>query len=352
MVVNNKNLRSARGAKNDEFYTCLSDIEKELRHYKHYFKNKIVLCNCDDPYESNFFKYFASNFNKLKLKKLITTCYSGSSVTGTQLSLFDVVDIDKEGVSNKKPYKVEITEVKDENNDGAIDLADVEFLIKNKKNVLTLLEGDGDFRSQECINLLKEADIVVTNPPFSIAREFFIPLLIENKKKFIVIGDLNWITYKNIFPLLKDDVMWLGYNTVKEFLTPDNGVKKFGNKLWYTNVDIKKRHEKIDLIEHYSPEKYVHYENFNAINIDKVLEIPVDYNGVMGVPITFLNYYNPEQFEIIGFGSGYLGQSIGITGIPKEHKVLMKGHSAAGDLYMMINGMPKVPYGRILIKKR
>ncbi len=315
MENQNKNLHKAKMKKNDEFYTQISDIEKELKYYKQHFKGAVVFCNCDDPEYSNFWKYFHLNFEHLGLKKLITTHY-------------DV---------NVPTYKMEYEGGND--NDTSI-------------GKVTPLKQNGDFRSPECIELLEQSDVVVTNPPFSIAREYYIPLIMEYNKKFVVIGDLNWIIYKNIFPLLKDDVMWLGYNTVKEFITPGGSIKKFGNKLWYTNVDIAKRHEILDLIEHYSPEKYVHYENYDGINIDKTLDIPVDYYGVMGVPISFLEKFCPEQFEIIGFGSGYLGQSIGITGIPKKHKAMMKGHSATGDLYMMVDGKPKVPYGRILIRRK
>ena len=193
------------------------------------------------------------------------------------------------------------------------------------------LQQNGDFRSPECIELLEQSDIVVTNPPFSIAREHFIPLLIEHNKKFVIIGDLNWITYKNIFPLLKDDVMWLGYNTIKEFRAPDGSIKKFGNKLWYTNVDIEKRHELIDLVEKYSPEVYPKYDNYNIINVDKTLNIPADYVGVMGVPISFLEKFCPGQFEILGLANSarYLGNLPCLT---------------------FING--KKIYNRILIKRK
>lgn len=235
-MAGNKTLGKARFAKNDEFYTQLSDIENELRHYKEHFKNKIIFCNCDDPYESNFFKYFAMNFNALGLKKLITTCYASSLVKGKEFQYC----VDNDGQlsfspsttstpvqeeSERKPYKVEIAEVTDENGDGPIDLADVEFLMRNKKNTMTLLEGNGDFRSPECVELLKQADIVVTNPPFSLFREY-VSNLMEYKKRFIIIGNVNAITYKEFFPLLRNNEIWIGFNHVKEFIQPDGTIKK------------------------------------------------------------------------------------------------------------------------------
>ena len=308
----NKNLNAAKTAKKDEFYTQLTDIERELQHYWQHFQGKTVLCNCDDPYESNFFKYFALRFNQLGLKKLICTCYDGSPITGTQLSLFS---LDAEGNEKKTAYKVEITEVGDMNGDGAVDLTDVEYLIQNNKNVLSALKGNGDFRSQECIELLKEADIVVTNPPFSLFREY-IALLMEYDKKFLVIGNQNAITYKEIFPLLMTDKLWLGNKSgdmafkVPEDYEPretrywqdETGQKwrSMGNICWYTNLDHNKRHEELDLVCRYSPEEYPTYDNYNAINVNKVDDIPNDYEGIMGVPITFLDKYNPDQFEIKG----------------------------------------------------
>lgn len=308
-------LNKAKKNKADEFYTQLPDIEAEMRHYKEQFRDKVIFCNCDDPYESNFFKYFAMNFNFLDLKKLIATCYTGSPVAGGQLSLFDVESLGEKDPNAKHPYKIEITEIKDENVDGAFDLTDVEYLLKNKKNALTLLKGDGDFRSDECIELLKEADIVVTNPPFSLFREY-VEQLMEYKKKFIILGNQNAVTYKEIFPLLKDDKMWLGYhcgdmafivpNYYEErstrFWIDEKGQKwrSMGNICWFTNLDTTKRHESLTLYKPYIPGEYPHYDNYEAINVDKVADIPYDYNGAMGVPITFLDKYNPKQFEIIG----------------------------------------------------
>ena len=308
----NKNLNAAKTAKKDEFYTQLTDIERELQHYWPHFRDKVVLCNCDDPYESNFFKYFALRFNQLGLKKLICTCYDGSPVVGTQLSLFS---LDKEGNEKKTAYKVEITEVPDVNGDGAIDLTDVELLIKDDKNVLSSLHGNGDFRSQECIELLKEADIVVTNPPFSLFREY-IGQLMEYGKKFLIIGNQNNVTYKEIFPLSMENKVWLGYKTGDmAFKVPDDyearetrywqdetGQKwrSLGNICWFTNLDHNKRHEMLDLVCRYSSEEYPAYDNYNAINVNKVDNIPCNYDGIMGVPITSLDKYNPEQFEIKG----------------------------------------------------
>lgn len=311
----NKSLNKAAKAKEDEFYTQLSDIEKELRHYKEHFRGKKVFCNCDDPFESNFFKYFALNFNELGLKKLTAMCYASSPVMYTQLDIFgneEPVGIMDKG---KKPYKLEISEVTDENGDGAIDLSDVELLIKNKHNVLTKLKGNGDFRSEESVNILKDSDIIVTNPPFSLFREY-IELLINNKKKFLVIGSQNNITYKEIFPLIKSNQIWLGYHSgdmafkVPDYYKPretrywvdEEGQKwrSLGNITWFTNLDIKKRHEDVVLYKTYNKDEYPEYDNYDAIEVSKVSDIPIDYDGIMGVPITFLDKYNPDQFEILG----------------------------------------------------
>lgn len=322
----NKALDAAKKNKADEFYTQLPDIEKELRHYAHHFAGKVIFCNCDDPYESNFFKYFAMNFNYLKLKKLIATCYVNSPVAGEQFDFFDKngdgkVSIRAEESTDEKsrrsrPHKIVITEVKDENGDGAIDLADVEILIRNRKNVLTVLDGDGDFRSAECIELLKEADIVVTNPPFSLFREY-VKQLMDFEKKFVIIGSKNAITYKEIFWLIKENRIWLGHefsngnaffkipetlarNWASGVFDPETGLVKFRNVGWFTNLDIPKRHERLTLYKSYTPEEYPKYDNYDAINVNKVAEIPYDYDGIMGVPITFLDKHNPEQFEILG----------------------------------------------------
>ena len=309
----NENLRKANKAKKDEFYTQLSDIENELRYYKGHFKGKIVYCNCDDPYESNFFRYFASNFNFLGLKKLIATCYIGSPISNTELSLFDYESADKK--TTKVPHKIIINELTDENEDGAKNLEDIVIsLTKNVNNTLTRLKGDGDFRSAECIDLLKQTDIVVTNPPFSLFREY-VAQLIEYDKKFVIIGSFNAITYKEIFKLIKENRSWLGYGfsngnayfkiiDKREFADgvydEQTGLVKFRNCTWYTNLDIAKRHEDIILYKKYTAEKYPKYDNYDAINVDKTADIPENYDGAMGVPITFLDKYNPEQFEILG----------------------------------------------------
>ena len=278
--MGNTALDEAKKAKADEFYTQLPDIEKEMRHYKEQFKSKIIFCNCDDPYESNFFKYFAMNFNFLGLKKLIATCYTGSPVAGEQLSLFDVVSLEEETTDTRHSYKIEITEVNDENADGAVDLADVEYLLKNRKNVLTLLKGDGDFRSPECIELLKEADIVITNPPFSLFREY-VAQLMKYDKKFIIIGNTNALTYKEMFKLIKENKLQTGYtnfNVGMYFFVPDdweeyhkieNGRKlvRVSTSCWYTNLDVQKHHDFITLYKHYTPEEYPRYVNYDAIEV-------------------------------------------------------------------------------------
>ncbi len=376
-MAGNSNLRKANKNKNDEFYTQLSDIEIEMKHYRKHFRNKVVFCNCDDPYESNFFKYFAMNFNFLGLKKLIATCYMGSPVVGQQfeqLSLFDILP-SKENTPQKFPYKIEITEVIDTNGDGAIDLTDVEYLLRNKKNSLSLLEGDGDFRSEECIEILKQADIIVTNPPFSLFREY-IAQLIEYERKFLILGNMNSITYREVFPLLRDNKIWTGYKSfgggmnmimpkeifdkdkIKKYIVDDDGniIVNIMGVIWFTNLDIPKRHEELELYKKYSPEEYPHYENYNAINVDKVSDIPENYDGEMGVPITFLDKYNPDQFEIIGLGISNSGIEVGVQPYKPEHKKyrkeIQKRGAVDGDLYMMIDNVVTVPYARIIIKKR
>lgn len=306
-MAKNEALNRAGKAKKDEFYTQLPDIEAELRHYEAHFKGKSVLCNCDDPYESNFFKYFALRFNHLGLKELVATCYDSSPVVGEQISMFP----------DRRPYMIRITEVKDMDGNGATDLADVTaYLLQNKKNVARPLIS-GDFRSEECIALLKKADIVVTNPPFSLFREY-VALLMEHEKQFLIIGNVNAITYKEVFPLIKDNKIWLGYSIHsgdREFRVPDDypldaagyRIDQHGHKYirvkgvrWFTNMDYVERHVELDLYKKYTPEEYPKYDNYSAINIDKVSDIPYDYNEYMGVPITFLDKFNPEQFEIIG----------------------------------------------------
>lgn len=354
-----KSLSNAKAAKKDEFYTQMEDIAAEMRYHRKQFKGQTVFCNCDDPFESNFFKYFALNFNKLGLKKLIATCYATSPFMYTQLNLFG----DEEPIgyieSAKKPYKIEITEVTDENGDGAVDLADVEFLLRNKKNVLTILNGDGDFRSEECIELLEEADIVVTNPPFSLWIPYM-KLLIEKKKKFLILGNLTGVTYKEIFPYIKNNELWLGqsiHSGDREFRVPDsypleasgfrvgdNGEKYIRVKgvRWYANLDTPKRHDELDLYKKYSPDEYVTFDNYDGINVNSVDEIPRDYYGNMGVPISFIDVYNPDQFEIVGVGSGNMAKEIGVK----------KNYRGRTDLAYTINGKNKCPFGRIIIRRK
>ena len=345
-MAGNSNLASAMEAKQDEFYTQLRTIEDELRHYRKHFKGKTVLCNCDDPFESNFFKYFALNFNKLGLKKLIATCYAGSSIAGTQLSLFGD-DTDEE---RRTPYKAIVTTVHDATGNGGVDMLDVAELFRNGENRLEKLDGDGDFRSRECLELLDEADIVATNPPFSLFREY-LSTLIEHDKMFVIIGNQNTATTKDIFPLLKENKVWLGYHSGHTlFEVPDNyGIPDFydktdkqklrsngyvidengklwrnlGNICWFTNLDIRKRHEQMILIRKYRPEEYPGYDNYDAIEVSMAANIPMDYAGVMGVPITFLDKFNPDQFEIIGITKTWFGLANKVY--PKQIQVNRQG---------------------------
>ena len=372
----------AKKERADEFYTQLPDIETELRYYKEQFKDKVVFCNCDDPFESNFFKYFALNFNHLKLKKLIATSYDTSPIAFTQLSMFDCGKTVPN--KNRKAYKIEITEVNDYNTDGAIDLSDVRYLLQNKQNTLTLLEGDGDFRSEECVALLKQSDIVVTNPPFSLFREY-VAQIIGAGKDFIMIGNTNALTYKEIFKLFKENKIRTGntnFNVGMYFYVPDNYEKyhkiENGRKMvrvstscWFTSLPVKKHNEFLTLYKRYSPEEYPKYENYNAINVDKYIEIPYDYDGNIGVPITFLDKYNPEQFEIVALG---IVGSINFTS-ERKMEILKDGHgtgkytiNAKGTLYKKYNpAVDKKPpafkdvetgelyssiYARIIIRKR
>lgn len=316
-MAGNDDLGTAKSAKKDEFYTQLTDIEKEMRFYRKHFIDKTVLCNCDDPFESSFFKYFVLNFNKLKLKKLIATSYSGSPIANKQLSLFDSFESLSDSQSESRPYKAIVSKVYDTSGDGGIDMLDVAELFRTNENQLVELQGDGDFRSEECIDLLKESDIVVTNPPFSLFREY-IAQLVEYNKNFIVIGNVNAISYKEIFPLLQNNLMWIGVSIKsgdRAFYVPDDyplkaancGIDEDGRKFirvkgvrWFTNLDIKQRHEELILVKRYDPELYPRYDNYDAINVGFTSDIPCDYDGVMGVPITFMDKYNPDQFEIVG----------------------------------------------------
>ena len=297
-MAKNKNLTQAKKAKNDEFYTLISDVEKELKHYKSQFEGKVVYCNCDDPEESNFWKFFELNFEEYKLKKLISTHYD----------------------AEKPTYKLELSA--DIDGDGKITKGDI---------VKTPLKQNGDFRSEESINLLKESDIVVTNPPFSLFREY-VAQLMKYKKKFLIIGNKNAITYKEIFPLIKENKLWLGYYCPNEFRLPNGDTTKKVNGLcrWFTNLDIKKRHEDLILYKKYTAKDYPKYDNYDAIEVGKVANIPKDYNGVMGVPITFLYSYNPKQFEIVSFRKGEDGKDLVFT--------------RAGERVQ--------PYFRILVRRR
>jgi len=331
----NSNLHKANKAKKDEFYTQLIDIEKELKHYKEQFRGKVVYCNCDDPFESNFFKYFAANFNALGLKKLITTSYTKSPIAGGQLPLFEVKGLKPKG---KEPFKIELNEVLDTDADGAVGLTDVKWLLKNDANIATTLKHDGDFRSEECVDLLKEADIVVTNPPFSLFREY-VTQLAEYEKKFLIIGNTNALTYKEIFKLIKDDKLRTGYtnfNVGMFFVVPDDWeqfhhIDETGKKIarvstscWFTNMEVEKHKQDITLYKKYTPEEYPKYDNYNAINVDTYTDIPHDYKGVIGVPITFVDKYNPEQFEIIKFRKGDDDKDLAINGKYTYFRILIK----------------------------
>ena len=327
----NRNLHEARSSKKDEFYTQLSDIEKELKHYKQHFRGKVVYCNCDDPHVSHFFHYFSYNFKSLGLKKLITTCYKNQDMelfsrNDSEQAIYLEYNGDKNGKNVPDPKEIGIK----------------------------YLKGDGDFRNEESIELLKQADIVVTNPPFSLFREY-VAQLVAHDKKFVIIGNVNAITYKEVFQLIKDDKLWLGpsiHSGDREFGVPDDyplnaasfRVDDAGKKYirvkgvrWFTIFDFKERHEDMILYKPYSTEEYLKFDNYDAINVDKTKDIPVDYDGFMGVPITFLDKYNPEQFEIIGLIAGNIR---GLAGIPS--KINKDGP--------YING--KLKYGRILIKRK
>ena len=313
-MAKNTNLHSAKTAKNDEFYTQLSDIENELKYYRKHFVGKVIYCNCDDARESNFFKFFSMNFEFLGLKKLIATGYKADG-KGVKL----VYEGDKNG--NKIPDYDEIG--------------------------VTELEGNGDFRSAECIELLKESDIVVTNPPFSLFREY-VAQLVEYGKQFIIIGNKNAITYKEIFPLIKENKLWLGVCSPNEYRLPNGEITKQVNGLckWFTNLDHERRNQPLDLYMKYSNEYFPKYDNYNAININKTCEIPMDYDGVMGVPITFLDKYNPNQFEIVGlFGDKRCDIDCFIKGIPTYVDERHKNYVGC-----VVNG--KATYARILIKHR
>ena len=380
----NTQLGNAKKAKKDEFYTQLADINNELRHYTHHFVGKVVFCNCDDPYEANFFKYFAANFNALKLKRLIATCYAGSPVAGRQLELFGNEPQTVKEEKKRIPHKIVINEVTDVNGDGRIDLADVEWLIKNDKNVLTKLEGNGDFRSAECVELLKESDIVVTNPPFSLFREY-VAQLVECNKKFLIIGRQDAVTYKEIFPLIKNDKMWLGHGFLKGnayFAIPKSNVRdfaggvyddakglvKFRNCTWFTNLDHKKRHDEFVFVRKYNPVDYPQLDNFDAVLVEETVDIPEDFDGNMAVPFSFLDRHNPDQFEIIGITKTWGGGAT--KKYPKQIQVDTDGKQSIvsklndgavirlekppkGKTYYLVDGVPYIQrYPRIIIRRK
>jgi len=336
----NKNLTNAKRVKNDEFYTQYSDIQKEIEAYLEYnsnaFRGKVVYCNCDDPFESNFFRYFVLNFNKIGLKQLITTSYKPSPVANTQLGLFgdDKTLAKAKGRPKITANKFIINEVRDIDGDGEFNLKDVAKQLKaNKHNEWTPLKGDGDFRSDESKNLLKQSDIVVTNPPFSLFREY-IKQLVDNDKKFLIIGNMNAITYKEVFPILKENKVWLGNNykvnagamffeipekianleQVREIKTNESGKKVYITRVqgvrWFTNLDHGRRHQPLQLmteaevIKFTTKKPFEKYDNYDAIEVSLVKNIPSDYKGVMGVPVSFLDSHNPDQFEILGSNRG------------------------------------------------
>ncbi len=299
---NNISLQSAKNTKNDEFYTTYEEIQRELTNYSEQFYGQTVLCNCDDPFESNFCKFFIANFNNFRLKRLICTSYINSKVTGLQLDLYSVNE-------NKASYVFDVTSISDSDlHEKTIDEIVTEKGIKK-------LDGDGDFSSDECVKLLQEADIIVTNPPFSQFRTF-VSLLVEYKKKFLIIGNMNAITYKEIFPLVQNNMAWLGYhNGDMAFRVPADAAprktrywvdetgqkwRSLGNAMWFTNLDVLYRHKIMKLTSKYCPQNHPHFDNYDAINVSRVADIPYDYDGIMAVPLTILTKYNPEQFEIIG----------------------------------------------------
>lgn len=309
MANKNSNLQSAKNTKDDEFYTTYETIESEVSHYVRHFAGKTVLCNCDDPFESNFCKYFLKNFNVLKLRRLICTSYSASAVVGTQINLFDDTH---QNLKKGAGYVLDVTKFSDavgEISDGAI----AYFL--QTSNVIKKLDGNGDFRSAECIEYLKISDIVVTNPPFSLFKEIVTEIM-RYHKKFLIIGNQNAITYKEIFPLIQNNEVWTGYRfgemkfRVPEYSIPrkyrywvdESGQKwrSLGNAMWLTNLDNDRRHEYVTMTKTYNSEDYPKYDNYDAINVRTIREIPCDYYGIMGVPITIINKYNSEQFEIVG----------------------------------------------------
>lgn len=361
-MAGNKNLAAAKANKKDEFYTQRVDIENELKHYKPHFAGKVVYCNCDDPYESWFFKYFAMNFNALGLKKLIATSYDGSSVAGTEIN-FD----GEEGESNARKIIID-RPIEDYNGDGAVDDQDIRIYLKKFPPEVLVSDDEykpGDFRSHQCVELLKEADIVVTNPPFSLFREY-VAQLIQYDKKFLIIGHQGAIGYKEIFPLIKDNKIWLGfgfkggaahfYSTYEDTATAGDhreGMIRVSGVTWFTNLDIVKRHEFIDLYKTYNEDLYPKYDNYDAIEVSKSSDIPCDYEGVMGVPVTFLDKYNPEQFELLGMTDRQNTSGLRTKHYPKTGIKEYDSHdSLNAGANLLINGRYKTVYTRILIRNK
>jgi len=350
-----------RMERDDEFYTRYEDIQTELNHYEEFFKDKTVLCNCDDPFESNFCKFFLKNFNYLGLKRLICTSYVSSPVIGTQMTIFDYLD---EPVKRGHGYVMDISEVPMANGRGVSD-DDIEKLLKSKKRGVKKLEGDGDFRSEECIEYLKQADIVCSNPPFSL-WETYVKQFLEYKKSFLIIGRETNTTIKDVFGMFKDNKIWYGYSHAKEFYRPDGTVKKFGNVAWFTNLDVKKRHEPLIMYKSYNPDIYPNYFNYDGIDVEDIASIPKDYYGDMGVPSSFLSQYNPEQFELVGIGNRLpkpiLHKTVGdeihfikvstgevIYSVPYTVPERKRGNS----LRINDNGKPgDIPFGRIIIRRK
>jgi len=361
-MAKNATLNKAKDAKHDDYYTRYEDIQAELNHYENHFEGKTVLCNCDDPYESNFCSFFLKNFNYLKLKRLICTSYATSPILGRQMTIFDLLNEPVEA-GNGYGYVMDITEVPMDNGRGVSD-KDINKLLKSKKRGVKKLKGDGDFRSEECIEYLKQADIVVTNPPFSLLIEYF-SQLIEFGKKFLIIGNPNAIHYKEIFPLVKNNQVWVGYKSMSAdmlfdvsdefaqwlvenkkqgsgYKIIDGEVKGRAQAIWFTNLDISKRHEELIMYKHYDEASYPTYMNFDGIDVNKVVDIPCDYYGYMGVPDSFMDSYNPEQFEICGLSTGDSAKEIGVK----------KNYRGRTDLAYLKNGKPSCPFSRIIIKRK
>lgn len=383
----NRNLGAAKSAKQDEFYTQYVDIQKEVEAYLEFapdtFRGKVVYCNCDDPFESNFFKYFAANFNKLGLKKLVTTSYDGSPIAGAQLT-FGEYDYGNGKRQKPKAIVVEIAEVKDVNGDGATGIEDVEHFLKRNPHSRKPLAGGGDFRSAECVELLKQADIVVTNPPFSLFKEY-VAQLVKHRKKFLIIGNTNSITYLEIFPLIEDNKMWLGctnFNVGMFFEVPDDWerfhhvdqetgrkIARVSTSCWYTNLDHGRRHEPLNLMTMADNLKfsknlrgkaaYDRYDNFDAIEVGTYKEIPSDYNGTMGVPVTFLDKYNPDQFEIVGNSDdSNMMREMGVRPLGRKFIDAYRARGGTGHyspgmrMLCLLEPQPRVIFKRILIRHR